>query len=70
MVLWLIKFAMCALMPRTEALPGVGDTELDAFLRRMRSDAEPLYWLGLVVGAAVFALTPIVTLGVPLPAFW
>ncbi len=70
MVLWLIKFAMCTLMPRTDALPGIGDTELDAFLRRMRADAEPLYWLGLVVGAVVFAISPLVTVGVPLPAFW
>jgi hypothetical protein len=70
MILWLIKFAMCTLMPRTEALPGIEDTDLDSFLRRMRADAEPLYWLGLVVGAVVFALSPVVTLGVPLPAFW
>ncbi len=70
MNLWLIKFAMRTLMPRTEALPGIEDTELDAFLRRMRADAEPLYWLGLVVGALVFVLSPLLTVGVPLPAFW
>lgn len=70
MTLWLIKFAMCTLMPRTETLPGIEDTDLDAFLRRLRADAEPLYWLGLVVGAAVFVLTPLVTVGLPLPAFW
>src|SRR5580698_7202012 len=70
MNLWLIKFAMRTLMPRTEALPGIEDTELDAFLRRMRADAEPLYWLGLVVGAVVFAVSPILTVWIPLPAFW
>jgi hypothetical protein len=69
MALWLIKFSMCALMPRTEVLPGIEDTELDAFLRRLRADAEPLYWLGLVVGAVVFAATPLITVWVPLPAF-
>ena len=68
-MIWLIKFAMCTMMPRTETLPGIADTDLDGFLRRMRTDAEPLYWLGLVLGAVVFALTPLITIGVPLPAF-
>jgi hypothetical protein len=69
MTLWLIRFAMCALMPRTDALPGIEDTDVDAFLRRLRADAEPLFWLGLVIGAVVFAVTPIITVWVPLPAF-
>ncbi len=56
-------------MPRSESLPGIGDTDLDGFLRRMRVDADRLYWLGLVLGAVVFALTPLLTVFVPLPAF-
>jgi hypothetical protein len=68
-VIWLVKFAMCSMMPRTEALPGIGDTDLDGFLRRMRNDAEPLFWLGLVLGATLFSLTPLITVWVPLPAF-
>ena len=68
-MLWLIKFAMCTIMPRTEVLPGIADTGVDAFLRRLRAEADPLYWLGLVVGAMVFAITPLVTVGLPLPAF-
>ena len=67
---WLIKFAMCTMMPRTDKLPGIADTDLDGFLRKMKKESEPLYWLGLVLGAVVFALTPFVTIGVPLPAFW
>jgi hypothetical protein len=69
-VIWLIKFAMCTMMPRTPALPGIADTDLDGFLRKLRNDSEPLYWTGLVLGAIVFALTPLITIGVPLPAFW
>jgi hypothetical protein len=69
-VIWLIKFAMFTMMPRSNLLPGIVDTDVDGFLRRMRVDAEPVYWLGLVVGAIVFALAPLVTVGVPLPAFW
>ncbi|MGO8997981.1 MAG: hypothetical protein ACLQVI_32065 [Polyangiaceae bacterium] len=65
----LIKFVMCAMMPRTESLPGIADTDVDGFLRRLRKDAIPLYWVGLVLGAVVFVLTPPFTIGVPLPAF-
>jgi hypothetical protein len=68
-MLWLIKFSMMAMMPRTAALPGIVDTDVDGFLRRMRGDAEPLFWLGLVLGALVFVLTPLITVGLPLPAF-
>jgi hypothetical protein len=68
-MIWLIKFAMCTMMPRTEALPGIADTDLDEFLRRLRKDANFLYWLGLVLGALVFMLSPLITIGVPLPAF-
>jgi hypothetical protein len=69
-VIWLIKFAMLTMMPRSDQLPGLVDTDVDGFVRRMRTDAEPLYWLGLVVGAIVFALAPLLTVGIPLPAFW
>jgi hypothetical protein len=67
-MIWLIKFAMRTMMPRTEALPGIADTNLDGFLHRLRTDANFLYWLGLVLGALVFMLTPLFTIGVPLPA--
>jgi hypothetical protein len=69
-VIWLIKFAMRTMMPRSEQLPGIDDTDLDGFLARLRKDADPLFWLGLVSGAVLFAFTPLVTIGVPLPAFW
>ena len=65
----LIKFAMRALMPRSEGLPGVADTDLDGFLHRMRAETTPLLWAGIVAGALVFVFSPILTLGVPLPAF-
>jgi len=70
LVFWLIKFAMCTMMPRTDALPGIADTDLDGFLRKMKSESEPLYWTGLVLGALVFVITPLITIGVPLPAFF
>jgi hypothetical protein len=69
-MIWLIKFAMIAMMPRTKTLPGIADTDLDGFLRKLRAEATPLYWIGLVLAAVVFTITPILTVGVPLPAFW
>ena len=57
------------MMPRTDALPGIGDTDVEGFLRRLRREAEPLYWVGLALGAVVLALTPLITIGLPVPAF-
>ena len=68
-MIWLIKFAMCTMMPRTASLPGIADTDIDGFLRRLKKETNLLYWTGLVLGAIVFALTPLITIGVPLPAF-
>jgi hypothetical protein len=68
-VIWLIKFAMRAMMPRTAQLPGIEDTDVDAFLRRMRREAATMYWMGLVLGTWVFMLTPLLTVFLPLPAF-
>lgn len=68
-VLWLIKQAMYPLLPRSSHLPGLADTDLDAFLRRLRRESDVVFWSGLWLGALVFAATPLITLGVPLPAF-
>jgi hypothetical protein len=67
--IWLIEQAMYALFPRFGALPGIAETGLRAFLRRMRREADALFWTGLVCGALIFAITPFLTLGIPLPAF-
>jgi hypothetical protein len=69
-VIWLIKFAMRAMMPRTESLPGIADTDLDGFLRRLRKETLTIYWVGLVLGAVIFTVTPLITVGLPLPAFF
>ena len=65
----LIRAAMCDFMPATERLPGIADTGVTEFLREMKRDSGKVYWLGLVLGAWVYALTPIMTVFVPLPAF-
>lgn len=68
-LIWLIKHAMAAMMPRSAELPGILDTDLDGFLRRMHEDADALYWTGLVMSAVVYAISPLLTVFVPLPSF-
>lgn len=66
---WLVRSAICMLYPRTEALPGAEDCDLDAFLVRFRRESPTMMWLGVVLGAVIFHLTPLFTVFVPLPAF-
>jgi hypothetical protein len=65
----LVRHSMRALMPASGDLPGVEDTDLDGFLRTIRREADWLFWLGVELGALVFVLTPLLTLGLPLPSF-
>lgn len=65
---WLVRSAIVAMYPRTEALPGAEDCDVDGFLRRYRADTTAVMWLGVVMGALVYQLTPLVTVFVPLPA--
>lgn len=65
----LVRSAMCDLMPRTESMPGLVDTDVTAFLRAMKRESTWLYWLGVVAGAVVYAVTPLLTVGWPLPSF-
>lgn len=68
-MIWLIRKAMCALYPTTESLPGITPERADAFLRRYKAESNFLMWLGLVIGAVVFTITPLITVGIPLPSF-
>jgi hypothetical protein len=64
----LVRAAIVILYPRTASLPGAEDCDLDPFLERFRRESPPLLWLGIVLGSIVFHLTPVFTVGVPLPA--
>ena len=68
MKLW-IQHAMEALYPPTDELPGIEEMDVPAFLDRYREDSTFLMWLGLAAGSAVFVLTPILTVYLPLPSF-
>ena len=60
---------MVALYPRTDGLPGIEDTGIDEYLVSFRRDTTFMMWLGVLAGAFVFHMTPILTVLVPLPAF-
>lgn len=64
----LVRSAIVLLYPRTDALPGAEDCDLDTFLARYREETTRLIWVGVVFGALVFQLSPLFTVGVPLPA--
>ena len=67
---FLIRSAMAGLMPSTAALPGVVDTGLREFVDRFNRECTWMMWLGVFAGSLLFAITPLLTIGVPLPAFW
>lgn len=69
MVHWFIQHAMKALYPRTEAMPGIEDCDPTTFLATYRREASGLMWVGLLLGTAVFVLSPPLTVFVPLPSF-
>lgn len=69
-MIWLMRSTMCDLLPGSEALPGLVDTDIRGFLALVQKESPPVIWLGLVSGAVVYALTPLLTVGIPLPSFW
>lgn len=66
----LIRHAMCALMPPAADLPGLAETDVDGFLRRLQRESDGVFWLGVCVGAWLFVALPVLTLGLPLPSVW
>jgi len=66
---WLVRSAIVLLYPRDGGLPGAEECDLDEFLARFRRETTPLMWLGVVIGALAFHLTPVLTVFIPVPAF-
>ena len=56
-------------MPAVDGLPGLGDTKLEPFIRAYLREMDMLSTTGLVLGALLFVLAPVITIGVPLPSF-
>lgn len=60
---------MCAMYPGSDQLPGIAATDIDAFLKRTATEAAPLIRLGLALATLVYTITPLITVGWPVPAF-
>ncbi len=66
---WITRFALRAMIPRTEGVKGVGDTGLKPFLKRLNREGTFMFKLGLRASTWVFILTPLFTVFIPAPAF-
>lgn len=66
---WII-FSLIASVPRYQDLPGIADTKVEAFLEKLQAEAPGTFYLGLRVASIIFVLSPLLTVGIPLPAQW
>ena len=58
----LVRFALTAFFPRTDDLPGLADLGVDERIANFRRESTWLFWMGIVVAAICFELTPMLTL--------
>lgn len=66
---WLIARALRDLYPPVDGLPGIADCDLQGFLKTLRRESNLGIYAGMVAGALLYALTPLFTVYLPLPAF-
>jgi hypothetical protein len=64
----LVRFALVALYPRVDDLPGLSELGVDEKIAALRRDSTLLFWMGVVGAALVFQITPILTVWRPWPA--
>lgn len=57
-------------MPGISEVSGVEAAGLRDFVERFNRECGWMMWLGVFAGSVLFAVTPLLTIGVPLPAFW
>ena len=70
MILWdtLVVRSLCAVLPASEALPGLDPERTRAFLVRFRRESPLVLRLALDLSVLLFESSPLLTIGVPLPA--
>jgi len=68
-VSWFTRFAIEAIFPPTETLPGIAETDLDGFLRDLHAEAPLLMRVGIWLATVVYMITPLFTVLLPVPAF-
>ena len=57
-------------MPGSDELPALAELDPEAFIERFWVESGWSFWLGTVLCCLGFMLTPILTIGIPLPAVW
>ena len=66
---FLLHFAIAAILPGSARFPGAAELDLAPFVAKFLRETSWLMWLAAVGSAVAFALAPILTIYVPLPAF-
>ena len=66
---WFTRFAIEAIFPPTDTLPGVADTDIAPFLSQVRRQSPALMRVGLSLATFVFMISPLFTVYLPVPAF-
>jgi hypothetical protein len=61
----LVRLAMVAFFPRSADLPGLADLGVEDKIATLRRESTRLFWLGIVLGAVFFQISPILTLHRP-----
>ncbi len=70
MTRWLLAHSAAAMMPSVARLPGAKDGgHLDEVVSAVLRESSWLMWLGLVGAAVGFMLSPVTTVGWPLPSW-
>ena len=65
----IVRSAMADLMPSGGPVPGVLDVGWDTFVDRYRQEVTRPVWAGVVLGSVVYTLSPVLTVGRPVPSF-
>ena len=68
-MLHLTAWTFARIFPSTPALPGLDVLDTKPFIRQLHSEAPFTIRATLWVSVLLFTLTPVLTLGIPLPAF-
>lgn len=66
---WMLCFAISALLPGGGGLPGIAELDLAPFVTRFLRETSWMMWFGALGAALLFVVSPVITIGWPLPAF-
>ena len=65
---WLIRKTLESIFPATDELPGIAETDLEAFLTQFHKEAPPVMRVALFGAAAAYNVSTPLTVGLPIPA--